>query len=506
MLKQQYIIKRNGMNLHLKYRLIINLISLIVVFILLASCKQIERKKYIIYQAPPGESLSETFKVFIENENLPVYKVKVAPRNQEDRWKAMDDKKNSAEFFDEAAFAYFDINDEVNITISTKEKIGSVKILPNTECITPNITNNSLSFKIDSPICLTIEINGDYVQSLHLFANSFEDDIPDPENPDVIYFGPGTHYISNLLVEDNKTVYIAGGAIIYGTIEPDEPYSISEYSKLKSYSPTFLLKGRNITFKGRGIIDGSLCPTHSRNVLFVEGSDINLKGIIIRDASHWTIPVRRSDRIHLDNLKLLGYRANSDGVDICNSRNVLVENCFIRTLDDLIVVKSFEGDGKTENIMVKKCVLWNEVAHALSIGAEIREDVDNVIFEDCDIIRDKGREWSLRVFQSDGGRVTNVSFDNIRIEETQRLISLWINESFWSRDKERGHIQGVKFTNISAKGNNLKIELLGYNQDHLVQDVFFKNITFNNRVILKEDIVSNGFVKNINIHSGRTFN
>ena len=55
-------------------------------------------------------------------------------------------------------------------------------------------------------------------------------------------------------------------------------------------------------------------------------------------------------------------------------KSVTIEGCFLRTLDDLIVVKA-----------------------------------------------DKGREWTLRVFHCDVPRVCN-----IRIEESPRLISLWI--------------------------------------------------------------------------------
>jgi hypothetical protein len=482
-----------------KNKTIFLILALISNIILLHGCSQPKSKHYIIYPAPLEESLSQYYKVSVEGENVPVYRVKVAPKELEGRWKAMDDKKNSAKYYEEAAFAYFDMNDEVNINVTTNEEIRSLKILPSSAGIITKTEGKSVSFQIKSPINLTIEINGEWVRSLHLFANPFEKDVPVQDDPDVIYFGPGIHYVSNLVIGDNKTVYVAGGAIVRGIIESDEPFTISSYSKLKRYSPSFNLKGRNITFRGRGIVDGSLCSTHSRFMISVEGSDINLDGIILRDASHWTIPVRRSDRVHINNLKLLGYRANSDGIDICNSRDVLVENCFIRTLDDLVVVKSDKGDGETKNIITRKCVLWNEVAHALSIGAEISEDVENVIFEDCDIIHDKGREWCLRIFQSDAGRVRNVRFENLRIEEVQRFISLWINESFWTRDEERGHIKGVEFKNISVTGNLLNIELVGYNKEHLVEDVLFQNVMFNNKTLTTEDIQANSFVRNITI-------
>ena len=141
----------------------------------------------------------------------------------------------------------------------------------------------------------------------------------------------------------------------------------------------------------------------------------------------------------IKNVKLIGYRANSDGIDICNSRDVTVDGCFIRTLDDLIVVKSDQGQGEVRKVVAKNCVLWNEVAHALSVGAELRENVDDVLFTDCDIIHDLGREWTLRVYHCDSARISNIRFENIRIEETKRLISLWIGKAVWTRDEARGH-------------------------------------------------------------------
>src|SRR6185369_11522027 len=139
---------------------------------------------------------------------------------------------------------------------------------------------------------------------------------------------------------------VAGGAIVRAVIKLNEPFQISGYSGLKTYSPTFVLRGTNITFRGRGIIDGSGCSTHARNLLVVQDShDVTLEGVILRDSSTWNIPIRRSERVTVQNLKVLGYRANSDGIDICNSREITVENCFLRTLDDLIVVKTDAGQG-----------------------------------------------------------------------------------------------------------------------------------------------------------------
>jgi hypothetical protein len=229
----------------------------------------------------------------------------------------------------------------------------------------------------------------------------------------------------------------------------------------------------------------------------VQGQDITLEGVILRDSSTWNIPIRRSERVTVKNLKLLGYRANSDGIDICSSRDVKVESCFLRTLDDLIVVKTDKGQGEARRIVARDCVLWNEVAHALSIGAELRENVDDVLFTNCDIIHDKGREWTLRVYHCDSARISNVRFENLRIEESPRLISLWIDKAFWTRDSERGHIDGVAFKNIRAVADPLRVELHGFDEAHAVENVVFEGVVVNGKPLSPADVKTNAFVRKV---------
>ncbi len=224
-----------------------------------------------------------------------------------------------------------------------------------------------------------------------------------------------------------------------------------------------------------------------------------VEGIILRDSSTWTVPVRGCEKVKITNLKLFGNRANSDGIDICNSRDVEVANCFLRTLDDLVVVKTDKGQGPAENIRVNDCVLWNEVAHALSIGAELREPVSNVRFSNCDVIHDKGREWTLRVFHCDSALISNIEFDNIRVEETHKLISLWIGSFVWTRDPERGHIQGVAFKNIQARGDRPRIELQGFDPGHAVEGVELQHVIVNGKAIGTNDVEQNEFVRNVRL-------
>lgn len=434
---------------------------------------------------PAGEEQSKDYVVRVGGKEIPVYAVKVAPGDPALRWKAMDDKVNSADYFEKASFGYFDMRGAVTVSVECPQPITSAKVLPSSLKIVPAVDGRRLSFSLAEPKHVTIEVNGNWVGALHLFANPPEEKAPRAEDPNVIYFGPGVHEVNGVTVGSGKTVYVAAGAVVKGTGDRRDPI--------------FTLQGEGITVRGRGVIDGSLCPTHSRNMMMVRGKDITIEGVIFKDSSVWTIPVRRSDRVTVKNVKLLGYRANSDGVDICNSRDVTVEGCFMRTLDDLIVIKADKGQGPSQRIVARKCVLWNEVAHALSVGAEIRDDVDDVRFEDCDVIHDKGREWTLRVFHCDAARVSNVRFVNIRIEESPRLISLWIGTFVWTRDPERGHIEGVTFKDIVATAQRPRIELNGFDEGHAVSDVMFENVRINGKPLMAADVKANDFVRDVKV-------
>jgi len=463
----------------------------------IGSVARAAENRVVVYPAPAGETLNQDYQVVVGGRDVPVYVAKVAPADAPRRWKAMDDKKNSADYFDTAAFAYFDMQGRADVTVTIAKPVTAAKILPAAAGIVPIIKGNSISFTVDSPKNLTIEINGEWIHSLHLFVNPLEADAPKADDPNVIYFGPGIHEITHLVVGDNKTVYLAGGAIVRAGIGPEEKFSISSYSGLRTYTPTFELRGKNITLRGRGILDASACTTHARNMILVHGSDITLEGVILRDSSTWNIPIRQSERVTVNNVKIIGYRANSDGIDICNSRDVTVENCFLRTLDDLVVVKSDPGKGPVKHILTRNCVLWNQVAHALSIGAELSEDVDDVVFTDCDVIHDTGREWSLRVYHCDAGKITNVRFENIRIEESLKFISLWIGKAIWTRDQERGHIAGVVFKDITASGSPLTVDLTGIDAGHAIDDVVFDHVVLNGKPLTREAMQINPYVQNV---------
>src|SRR5262245_61931072 len=83
-----------------------------------------------VYAAPGDEELSKDFTVEVEGKPVPVYVAKVAAADRERRWKAMDDKAQSADYFEKASFSYFDMDGPVRVMVTCPEPIRSAKVLP----------------------------------------------------------------------------------------------------------------------------------------------------------------------------------------------------------------------------------------------------------------------------------------------------------------------------------------------------------------------------------------
>jgi polygalacturonase len=215
------------------------------------------------------------------------------------------------------------------------------------------------------------------------------------------------------------------------------------------------------------------------------------------------MPVWDSQKVRFDNLKIIGFRANSDGIDIYNSVDVTVNNCFIRSLDDLVVIKSYLKD--TKRVTVENCVMFNGLAHPLEIGYELYGgEVSDILWRNCDVIHDQGREWTFGIRNWGNSAVSNVVYENIRIEEcapNNWLIKLSLNEfhDFAFNTTGYGTLQNVLFKDIDIKSANgwPVILMEGYNASHTIDGVTFQNVRINGQPLTQQRIQSNAFIKNV---------
>jgi len=449
--------------------------------------------KVITYPAPAGEKPSGDWTVTADGRPVFVYTVATLHGGP-------------------ASFASFDFSGVVKVTITSTRKVASALVCPASFDITPTVKGDEISFELSRPRNVTVEINGTYERALHLFANPLETDAPRPDDPNVLYFGPGVHDIGPQQFAAAKSIYIAGGAIVRPLIQPDEkPTNERDWSGMRNYRHLFVWEGaKGVKVRGHGILDMSQLPWHARTAFVFSGcEDVLVEGLTIIDAPGWVVAFFGCRNVTVRNVKQICQRENSDGVDICNTQDVLVEDCFLRNNDDEVCVKTTSPAPAQEsrNILVRRCVIWNERARGLGITSETRRDIANVTFRDCDIIHDfsnGGDCASLAVLVSDAGTMSNIRFEDIRSEDVRSvLINGWIGADFWGRDKERGRVSGVVFRNISGWGAGFPVSRLqGCDGTHLFENVVFQNLRVNGNLVrsLEEGgIALNPFVRNVTI-------
>ena len=176
----------------------------------------------VIHPAPGEEEPATDFSLTVNG--LPVFthraRVSAQPFNQV--WPGYQRPLEQTEI---ASFATWDMAEPVRVTIVSARPVKDVRVRPASYGIQPKVKGKTISFTLNKPGQLTVEVNGTH-RALHLFANPPEEHAPDPKDPHVRYFGPGVHCPGIIRMESHQTVYIAGGAVVYGAIVAEKADNI----------------------------------------------------------------------------------------------------------------------------------------------------------------------------------------------------------------------------------------------------------------------------------------
>lgn len=422
-----------------------------------------EKSRLITYEVPSGVPMNGDFTIRVKQGNqdwqsVPSYLVQVA--------KMTEKGKESAD----ASMACFDFKGEVEVAVTyNKGSVESARVRPLSYGIKPELNGNTILFKLDRPRNLSVEVNGDIFGNLHLFANPVDEYVPDRNDPDLIYFGPGVHRLEDerLRIPSGKTVYVAGGAYIIGQLN--------------------VRNAKNVKIMGRGIID----PRVRAGVSISNSKDVVVEGLILSQC-----PVGGSEQIIVRNVKSINQLQWGDGLNVFASNDVLFDGVFCRNSDDCTTVygtrMGFKGGCK--NITMQNATLWADIAHPIFIGihgdTENPEILENLNYINIDILDQKERQIDyqgcLAINAGDNNLIRNVRFEDIRIEDIRQgqLVNLRIfyNEKYCTAPG-RG-IEDILFKNVSYEGNNAEISIFsGYNEERKVKNIRFENLVINGRKI-----------------------
>jgi polygalacturonase len=109
---------------------------------------------------------------------------------------------------------------------------------------------------------------------------------------------------------------------------------------------------------------------------------------------------------------------NGDGCNPDSTRNVLIEDSFFNTSDDVVAIKSgLNEDGwrvnkPSENIIIRRIRSGN--GHGgVTVGSEMSGSVRNVFAFDCDLTGDTALR--IKTLPGRGGEIRNIHYNNIRL-------------------------------------------------------------------------------------------
>lgn len=434
--------------------------------------------KLTVYPAPAGMPLNDTFTV--------------EARTPGGDWHKLDvyDVRVDLHTLSHASFTYFDFGGLVEVRVRYNPgKVEKAEIRPVSYHLSPKAADDgTLSFTLDRPRNLSFEVNGDRLHNLHIFANGLETNVPSPNDPNVFYFGPGIHTDHQVLrVPSNKTVYLAGGAVLQGIIVTEDGAT-------------------NVTIRGRGIVD--MTPWNERKGRYLQShtwqcSPINLRwttnalleGFIIKQNTDYAVMGGGACNLTIDNIKAFSSHEWSDGIDTMCCRHVRIRNCFLRTSDDCITVYGSRRDfkGGASDWEVSDCALWADTAHAIFIGMHgafwAQGDVlEDLRFHNIDILENHDEIpkyfGAMGITCGDKNTVRNVLFEDIRVEHiTEHSGNLiHMNFDFYDPSTTPGRrIENVTFRNISYTGNEPSV--LDGSRGGTIEGVRFENLRINGQCV-----------------------
>jgi len=279
----------------------------------------------------------------------------------------------------------------------------------------------------------------------------------------------GRYTTGTLRIHDNTILYLAPGATLVASSNPDDfpvdPGRKEEgtHGRTHSFSRVIIFdNATNAGIMGRGAIDGNgpvLRNEKHRAAQIIDAHDstnILIEGIVLRNPASWTCHLVASTNVRVRNLKIITDWdvGNADGIDPDMCQNVLMENVFCYTGDDSIAVKATHVSDYLRpcmNITIRDSVVMTYKT-ALKIGTETYADVRNVLFENIDVVH-SSRGCALWV--RDGGHVSNVVYRDIRMDLVEIPPEGRSGQPFYlymeKRYGEGSRLSDVLFQNITCR-------------------------------------------------------
>lgn len=322
-----------------------------------------------------------------------------------------------------------------------------------------------------------------------------------------VYVPAGTYSIGNLVLKSNTAIYMAPGATLVGTgktTDYTEHWFKDSMGRPATWWISTAFQSKNIRIYGRGTIDGNGQALHddkSTNgkgminnlVVPIDTTHFEMEGIVIRESAGWAVVTVRSNDLVFRNLKLfnsLGMGEN-DGIDICESQDVIVQNAIGISLDDPFSTKSWKSDtdiasgrvpwpGNPEpvrNVLFEDTIAWT-LCYGYKVGQGVMQNQSNIVFHNGVVYK---AAVGFAIHHKYGtGSVSDVRFESIDVEDISGKNE---DNSAWmtlftvnAGNNGVGPISDIKIKDITVRDAGESFAKMKGMEGAKITDVTFENI------------------------------
>ncbi len=444
------------------------------------------------FRTPPGATRSHVFKVKVFGNPVFVQKYK------------------------DIHYGHFPISGATSIEIQIDQLVENVAVSPEYLDLDWHSDGKSVRFTLSRPRKLVVYINE--LDRLFLFADAPADSAPPCQPTDmvnvltfgadntggklsteaivraieatpkngVLYFPPGVYRSATIALKSHMTVYVSDGALIQGSTEvldyPDREVDVHRTLGPPNVRLIMLDGVEDVLITGFGTLDGQgrklRAKKCSGQVIVVKNSrNVVVENLFLRDPASYNTRLLFSERVTFRNTKVINDQEvpNTDGIDPEGSRHVLIEDNFAYCSDDNVAVKIYHYDVTQDvyDVTVRGNVFLTRKS-ALKIGTETKHKaIRDVAFIDNDIVE---CDRAIVIYLYDDADVRDIRFIDNRVERNypdrrQRVIDIEMRQRLGA-----GRLSNVKIRNTfvsSAFPQPSTIRDL--DADHPVRDICIEN-------------------------------
>ncbi|WP_421918740.1 glycoside hydrolase family 28 protein [Marinifilum sp.] len=311
----------------------------------------------------------------------------------------------------------------------------------------------------------------------------------------------GTFVSGTLILKDKVNLHVSLGATLLGS--PNlEDYIEMSWGHNCDRQPWHLIYAdsvANIAITGEGIIDGNgkcfweeyekdeqgnmIVPRwikakkHKISPLIDinNSSNITVKDVTVKTGGGWNIHLFNSSIAKIKGVRIINniYSPNSDGIDLTGCSDVRVSDCFIKTCDDAIVVKTVANSNVSERISVSNCIM-ETLCVGIKLGAgESYKDMRDINFSNC-VCNGSSRFFGL--YSKNGAVIENVVVNNLTGNTNAKLvynrpIQLMVEKN---ANGIVGGIRNVIISNVAAHTDGRV--LMTCDPDGFMEDIYFRDV------------------------------